>query len=465
MAACFQRFYLFFVALLFCASQLYSQTFTGISPNNGPPGTPVTITGTGLSNITTIEFGLIQVTATPNGSGTSVTATLPSPVVPFETPGVVAITAIDSIQGPLVTGLQFAIKGDWTVVVTNSLGGAKGIGNAATIPVEQPLPGSATPTTDSIPPTFSNCLGVAIHPSGRTAYVVNMGGSVSAIDLATNTVKGKVAVGNAPAYIAINTLGTKAYVTNFGDGTISVLDISGAKEQAPVVGSSVPSDSGGPSPASGPLGIAISFDNSTLYVINTTSQHLVAFSLSNPDMPVISAVVTTPSGSFTFIAVTPDNTKAYIADVNSSNVYSYFLQNGQINPKATIPTSQPSPLGMVITRDGKTLYAACNSPTNAAQISVIDTEIDTIVSNISINATTNLLDIVITPDDKFLYVVDQDQSLNLNLVWGDRYCKSGYSGSRSIWGHRSTSPRHHTRSSALGCLHGFANSYTSDYQF
>ena len=418
MPVCFQRCYQFLAALLFGIGQLCAQTFTGISPNNGPPGTFVTITGTALSNITAVEFGLIQVPATPNGSGTSLTATLPSGPVPFETPGVVAITAIDSMQGPLATGLQFAITGNWTVVVTNILGGV-GLGNAATIPVEgQSLPSSATTIKDP-QSTFNVCNGVAIHPSGRTAYVVNsstniagVSGTVSAIDLATNTVKGVVTVGVEPFNIAIDTLGTKAYVTNFRDGTISVLDISGANEQAPVLVGSVNSDS---SAGSGPTGIAISYDNSTLYVINTGTLHLVSFSLSNPDVPAIGVVATIPGtflpDAYLNVAVTPDNTKVYVSDIglarDGTNVYSYVLplQHGK-GPNATITTLQKAPNGMAITRDGTRLYVACAFSSTTNQIGVIDIATDTLLSSISINTTTNLFDIIITPDDKFLYVTD-----------------------------------------------------------
>ena len=348
---------LFFVALLCCANHLYSQTFTSINPNHGGPGTLVTITGTDLSNVTAINFGLIQVPATPNVHGTSMTAQLPDPAVQFETPGVVSITAIDSSHVSHPTGLQFAIKGNWSVVVAN-------FSNAATFQVMegQSLPTSAMPTTDLTPPTFNTCFGVAIHPRGRTAYVANSAGNtVSAIDIATNAVKGVIAVGHRPNFITTNTSGTRAYVTNNFDGTISVLDISGIHEQAPVVvGSPILSDSGTP-PAQGflPIGIAMSFDNSTLYVINTGSFHLVSFSLSNPlsnpDIPTIAAIADIPGtfsvDAYSFIAVTPDNTKVYISDNGLSStdqaVYAYSLplQNGQ-TPNATLTTIKPVTFGV-----------------------------------------------------------------------------------------------------------------------
>lgn len=414
MRAYFKRCCLFFVALLLGASQLYAQTFTSITPNNGLPGTQVMITGTGLSDITFIKFGLVQVPAT-NVSATSVTATLPNPAVQFETPGVVPIFAIDSSSVSHATGLQFAIKGNWTVVVTNA-GSAAGLENAATFQVVegQAPPMSATPVKDLATPTFEACQGVAIHPNGRTAYVANENGStVSAIDIATNSVKGVVIVDIGPIGIAINTSGTIAYVTNRIAGTISVLNISGTMEQAPALLRNIASDMAF---FPNPEGIAVSFDDSMLYVVNVGSNHLNSFSLSTPDVPSLTSSVDTPSSSLFNVAVTPDNTKIYVADQLSKNIYVYDLPlNGQKVPDATITAPSGGPFGMAINREGTKLYVACKSFASAtSQIGVIDIATNTLIQTISItSAITELLDIIISPDDQFLYATDIFPNLGL----------------------------------------------------
>jgi YVTN family beta-propeller protein len=59
---------------------------------------------------------------------------------------------------------------------------------------------------------------------GTRAYVTNIvDDTVSVIDTATNTVVATVAVGNAPGAVAISPDGTRAYVANNQDGTVSVL--------------------------------------------------------------------------------------------------------------------------------------------------------------------------------------------------------------------------------------------------
>lgn len=80
--------------------------------------------------------------------------------------------------------------------------------------------------------------GVAIAPDGSRAYVasgttvtttrrnIHRGGFVSAIDLATNESVARILVGAGPFGLAITADGTRLYVTNTGDGTVSVVDTS-----------------------------------------------------------------------------------------------------------------------------------------------------------------------------------------------------------------------------------------------
>ena len=94
--------------------------------------------------------------------------------------------------------------------------------NAASRMVEATIPVGAYPS------------GVAINAAGTLAYVVNENdpdcivtenpGSVSVIDIATRTVTNTITVGRCPIFVALNPLGTKAYVTNFSDNTVSVID-------------------------------------------------------------------------------------------------------------------------------------------------------------------------------------------------------------------------------------------------
>ena len=65
---------------------------------------------------------------------------------------------------------------------------------------------------------------MAITPDGKHVYVTNDGdGTVSVITTATGAVSAPITVGNGPFGVAITPDGKHAYVTNNGDGTVSVI--------------------------------------------------------------------------------------------------------------------------------------------------------------------------------------------------------------------------------------------------
>ncbi|MCH9802114.1 MAG: YncE family protein, partial [Actinomycetia bacterium] len=83
----------------------------------------------------------------------------------------------------------------------------------------------AAPTVTATIAVGNNPAGVAITPDGSTAYVTNFENSnVSVIDTATNTVTTTIAVGDEPAGVAITPDGSTAYVPNFENNNVSVID-------------------------------------------------------------------------------------------------------------------------------------------------------------------------------------------------------------------------------------------------
>ena len=66
--------------------------------------------------------------------------------------------------------------------------------------------------------------GVAITPNGAFAYVTNyQDDSVSVINTTTNIAFASILAGDGPMGVAITPDGTKAYVTNIGSFTVSVI--------------------------------------------------------------------------------------------------------------------------------------------------------------------------------------------------------------------------------------------------
>src|ERR1700712_1816076 len=80
----------------------------------------------------------------------------------------------------------------------------------------------ATDTAGTPIPVGNNPEGIAITPDGKTAYVTIKGdGTVTPIDVATEMPGTPIPVGNRPSEIAITPDGSTAYVTNQDDDTVT----------------------------------------------------------------------------------------------------------------------------------------------------------------------------------------------------------------------------------------------------
>jgi YVTN family beta-propeller protein len=70
---------------------------------------------------------------------------------------------------------------------------------------------------------------IAVTPDGEQVWVVNYGatsGKVFVYDTATHTLQQTITVGNTPNAIVMNAAGTRAYVCNGGDNTVSVINVA-----------------------------------------------------------------------------------------------------------------------------------------------------------------------------------------------------------------------------------------------
>lgn len=83
--------------------------------------------------------------------------------------------------------------------------------------------------TATIPISTDSFNGIAISPDGKRAYAAGGKTSITAIDIASNTVAASVAVGREPIGIAITPDGKYAYVANAMSATVSVIELSSDK--------------------------------------------------------------------------------------------------------------------------------------------------------------------------------------------------------------------------------------------
>jgi YVTN family beta-propeller protein len=197
--------------------------------------------------------------------------------------------------------------------------------------------------------------GVAVTPDRSRVYVTNLGGidgppnseagnTVSVINVATNTVIDEITVGVGPLGIGITPDGSKAYVTNFGSITFPTASDPG--DTLSVINVETNIVIGEIGVGFGPAGIAITPDNSKVFVSNLDSVNEVfggLGALSDPGdtVSVIDAmandvIATITVGNRPFgIAVTHDGTMTYVANYLSGTVSVINVSTNSVI--ATIP--------------------------------------------------------------------------------------------------------------------------------
>ena len=156
----------------------------------------------------------------------------------------------------------------------------------------------------------SDPAAVAVSADGSRAYVTNRGeNTLSVVDVATNTIISTIAVGPAPSSVALLPNGSRAYVSNSGADTVSVVDTASNTVVATV--------KVGPTPT----GVTVSADGTRVWVANsgantvskintTTNAVTTTLKVSN------SAMLTKPVD----IALSTDGRYAYVALQNSNEI-------------------------------------------------------------------------------------------------------------------------------------------------
>jgi YVTN family beta-propeller protein len=175
--------------------------------------------------------------------------------------------------------------------------------------------------------------GAAVTPNGR--FVVITCTDEDAVTALTNanfddgTAPGTAAVGNEPRGVAIDPRGSFAFVANFGDDTVSIINIDTTTVAETV-------DVG-----DGPIGVA---------AIHQASESRI---------------------------------KVYVSNFNAGTV-SVIIQNGAEFVVETISAVGNNPVGVAATPDGKHIYVANYNNGLIGSVRVIRTEDDTIIGTIQV---------------------------------------------------------------------------------
>jgi YVTN family beta-propeller protein len=143
-----------------------------------------------------------------------------------------------------------------------------------------------------------------VNPAGTRVYVTNINDkTISVIDATTNTVIATVPSANVELGIAVNPSGTRVYVTN-SPTNISVLDtVTNAIIATP-----------GPGYNYGPQGIAVTPDGTRIYVVNLQSGNVSVFDTATNAMVATVSVGSRPIGFGQFIGPSSEYSRNYVQE-------------------------------------------------------------------------------------------------------------------------------------------------------
>jgi YVTN family beta-propeller protein len=162
--------------------------------------------------------------------------------------------------------------------------------------------------TTNISQGVGSRFGMGLSPDGVNIYVTEFGNTVSVIDLATHTVTSTITVGETPIGVAFSPDGAHAYVPNGGSDTVSVIDTA-----TKTVATTIPiagADDSRPCPVS----VAVSPDGAHAYVANAFF-HAPNGAVSVIDTTTNSVIATIPVGAIPdVVAVSPDGARVYVTN-------------------------------------------------------------------------------------------------------------------------------------------------------
>lgn len=230
------------------------------------------------------------------------------------------------------------------------------------------------------------------------AYITNFSdGTVSVIDIATNTVIATVTVLNGAQGLAINPAGTKVYVASnfpFSDA-INIIDTC-TNEVATLS-----------LPGSNFKGVAVTPDNSRIYVANNSAPN-DAVEVIDAATNLIIASVPLPLGSSPIgIVVSHDGTRTYVANLGSNTVSVIDSDpfSGTYNTIINVIALPPgySPQGIEITPADDRLYVT-GGGLGGNIVLMVDIVTEVVTSIITSGMSVNPYMPVVTPDGQFVYV-------------------------------------------------------------
>jgi YVTN family beta-propeller protein len=292
----------------------------------------------------------------------------------------IAVTLVGALMA-LVTSAASAAPGTTvrgTIWVANEGGGSVTAIDAATNRVVTTLTGITGPHN------------VQVSPDGRSVWVTSHEGSyVAVLNSLTYGLRGHVSTGTGPAHVILTPDGRTAYVTNSMDGTVSAVDTKALKTTATIRVGAYPHGER-PSP-----------DGRWVYVANMKGTTVSAISTSTGRQVAAIQVGKAPVQ----VAFSPDGNYAYVSLNGENAVGKIDVTSRRLVAKTAAGSG---PVQTFVTPDGKYLLVADQgSATKPARtLTVIDT--GTFRRVASIETGTGAHGIAVDPSSAYAYVTNVD---------------------------------------------------------
>ena len=223
----------------------------------------------------------------------------------------------------------------------------------------------------------------------RYAYVANSGSAnVSVIDLWApdgGSTVALIAVGNGPSGVAVSPTADRAYVSNYDDGTVSVIDTAGNTVVTSISGFSQPYD------------IAVSPDGSTVWVAEHGTDTVARIQTSDNTVQAHVSVGSDPAGP----VVSPNGAKVYVANFVDGTISVVTTADNSVSTLISLTAGVNQ---IAITSDGATLFVSNTLDATVVKVSVAG---PSVVGTIPSTEFDQPYGLDLTPDDSMLFVADE----------------------------------------------------------